>query len=194
MDPRLQSFLNATRKVMSEFVSPADIVLETAPHMAELLRHAPEILTAEHKQGSPEGYARNPVFEDPDGTLSLFCMVWSPGQWTPVHDHGTWGVVGIAEGMLEERNFIRTDPCTREDSGIVLRRGGMTLLSPGTVTSFVPNPDHIHRTGVPLGRETAVSLHVYGRHMHHYNVYDLELGRRYPVDISPEALKSAPGV
>jgi predicted metal-dependent enzyme (double-stranded beta helix superfamily) len=29
-----------------------------------------------------------------------------PGQWTPVHDHGSWGVVGVVEGVLEERSYV----------------------------------------------------------------------------------------
>jgi len=28
-------------------------------------------------------------------------LVWLPGQWTPVHDHGSWGVVGLVRGVLE---------------------------------------------------------------------------------------------
>ena len=106
-------------------------------------------------------------------------MVWSPGQWTPVHDHGSWGVVAVLKGALQERNYIRIDNCERPDSGIVLVRGGVSVLGANSVTSFVPNPDHIHRAGVPLTGEETVTLHLYGRNMNAYNVYDMELGRRH---------------
>ena len=57
--------------------------------------------------------------------------------------------LGVIQGVLEERNLIRVDPDHSRETGIDLRRGGTTLLGEGTVTTFVPNPDHIHRTGVP---------------------------------------------
>lgn len=183
MNKELEVFLDECRGIVTEFVQPADIVLECAPLMRDLLSKADRFLTEEHMKPCAEHYARNLVYAQPDGLLSLFTMVWEPGQWTPVHDHGTWGLVGVISGFLTERNMIRTDPCEREDHGIILRRGGMSLMGPGSVATFVPNPDHIHRTGVPRNEKRAVTLHLYGRHMNNYNVYDLELGRRAPIDV-----------
>lgn len=183
----LKAFLDDARSCMREFVQPADIVLEMAPLMQQLLPNVGDSLKPEHLEGAANGYARNAIFRDPNGGLSLFCMVWDPGQWTPVHDHGTWGVVGILQGHLMERNFLRVDPCERADSGIVLRRGGALLLGEGSVTTFVPNPDHIHRTGVPREGSRAVSLHLYGREMSNYHVYDLELGRRTLMELEGAA-------
>ena len=181
-DP-LAHFLDECRAVTKEFVQPADIVLECAPLMQELLTQVGSFLADEHTQGCDDHYARNLVHAEDDGSLSLFTMVWQPGQWTPVHDHGTWGIVGIVKGSLMERNMIRTDPCEREDHGIILRRGGVSVLGAGSVVTLVPNPAHIHRTGVPRSGKRAITLHLYGRHMNNYNVYDLELQRRTPVEV-----------
>jgi hypothetical protein len=60
--------------------------------------------------------------------------------------------------------------------------GGVFLLDPGTITSFVPNPDHIHRTasrGVPPRGQDRKSraggeLHLYGRNMDSFHIYDLD--------------------
>ena len=60
----------------------------------------------------------------------------------------------------------------------VLVEGGTILLNHGAVTSFVPNPDHIHVTGVPAERSRAVSLHLYGRMMNSFNTYDIAAGTR----------------
>ncbi|MFC5429813.1 hypothetical protein ACFPTO_13545 [Paraburkholderia denitrificans] len=49
-------------------------------------------------------HTRNLIHEAPDKSLSLYALVWLPGQWTPVHGHGSWGVVGVIEGTLEERS------------------------------------------------------------------------------------------
>ena len=156
--------------------------------MYKLLCHADEFLTEDHLRDSDEHYARNQVYSAEDGSMSLFVMVWNPGQWTPVHDHGTWGMVGVLKGALQERNFIRVDPREREDSGVILRRGGISVLGKGSIATFVPNPDHIHRTGVPRDWEQAVTLHLYGRNMSNYNRYDLELGRRVAVDVHTDSI------
>ena len=63
-------------------------------------------------------------------------------------------------------------------------RGGTVLLGHGAVTSFVPNPDHIHVTGVPAGRARAVSLHLYGRMMSSFNVYDVAAGTRRRIHVA----------
>ncbi len=179
-------FLTEVRSIRREFVQPADIVLESAPLMHQLLGRADEFLSEMHQHSSPDHYTRNLVHAEPDGSMSLFCIVWQPGQWTPVHDHGAWGLVGVVRGALHERAYIRTDAHERENNGIILRRGGTCVLCPGSVTTFVPNPDHIHRAGNPRGSEVVVTLHLYGRNMDNYNIYDMELGRRLPVEIAAD--------
>ena len=85
------------------------------------------------------------MFDDEKVGLSLYTLVWNPGQWTPVHDHGTWGVVGIIEGRLDEQSYLRVDPgqandqanvqasgqASGQDDNIDLQRSSLVLLSPG---------------------------------------------------------------
>ena len=157
---------------------PADCVLALAPLMLELVEKAATFLEPHHYRSDPLQYARNLVYDAPDASLSLYTLVWLPGQWTPVHDHGSWGVVGVLEGVLEERSYVRLSPDSATDEGIHLARGGVILLGRGAVTSFVPNPDHIHVTGVPSERARAVSLHLYGRTMNSFNTYNVAEGTR----------------
>ncbi len=142
-----------------------------------------------HRRSDPAHYARNAIHIDPSGDLSLFALVWLPGQWTPVHDHGSWGVVGIVEGVLEERALMSAHGDITADEGIVLRRGGMVLLNPGSVSSFVPNPDHIHMTGVPRDRAPCISLHLYGRNMNSFHIYDVAAGTRRLIDVPHHAVR-----
>lgn len=163
---------------------PADCVLALAPVMSDLIESADTFLEPRHYRSSPDGYSRNLVYEAPDGSMSLYALVWLPGQWTPVHDHGSWGVVGVVEGVLEERSYVRLSPDRGADTDIDLVRGGTILLCRGAVTSFVPNPDHIHLTGVPGDRPRAVSLHLYGRTMSNFNVYDVEARTRRRIEVA----------
>jgi predicted metal-dependent enzyme (double-stranded beta helix superfamily) len=100
-----------------------------------------------------------------------------------VHDHGTWGVVGVLEGVLEERAFIAEGGTITADHGIRLRRGGMVLLAPGSVSTFVPNPDHIHVTGADAGGARVVSLHLHGRAINCFHTYDVAAGTRRRIDV-----------
>ena len=154
-----------------------------APLMLRLLNSDKSFLKPDHFRSNPTHYERNAIYISSDGNLSLYALVWQPGQWTPVHDHGSWGVVGIVQGLLEERAYIAVDGEIKSDSGIRLRRGGVILLNPGSVTSFVPNPDHIHMTGVAEEQETCVSLHLYGRNMNSFHVYDVAAGTRRLIDV-----------
>ena len=152
--------------------------------MLDLIDRAGTFLQAQHYRSSVAGYTRNLVYDAPDASLSLYSIVWLPGQWTPVHDHGSWGVVGVLEGVLEERSYVRLSPDRGADEGIDLVRGGAVLLRQGAVTSFVPNPDHIHVTGVPEERPRAVSLHLYGRTMSDFNVYDVAARKRRRITVA----------
>src|SRR5436190_13139714 len=156
--PALERFISQAVERSRAQPDPADCVLALAPLMLDLIEQAGTFLEARHYRSDPQSYTRNLVYDAADESLSLYSIVWLPGQWTPVHDHGSWGVVGIVEGVLEERAYMcAAGEITRND-GIHLKRGGMVLLPPGAVTTFVPNPDHIHMTGVAADRETVVSL------------------------------------
>jgi 3-mercaptopropionate dioxygenase len=182
--PALARFLAAAAERSAGPAEPADCVLALAPLMRELIGAASEFLGPAHRRGDAAQYTRNLIHEAPDRSLSLYAIVWQPGQWTPVHDHGSWGVVGVVEGVLEERAYVRLSPDRGADEGIALARGGVILLAPGAVTSFVPNPDHIHVTGVAADRPPVLSLHLYGRTMSDFNLYDMATGTRKRVAVA----------
>lgn len=182
--PLLESFISQATALAALHREPADCVLALAPLMLELTENATAFLEPRHYRSEPDHYARNLVYDAPDASLSLYTIVWLPGQWTPVHDHGSWGVVGVLEGVLEERSYVRLSPDNGADEGIRLARGGVILLGRGAVTSFVPNPDHIHVTGVAAERRRVVSLHLYGRLMSSFNTYDIDAGTRRRVNVA----------
>ena len=185
MHSSLETFRSACETIMSDFSAPYQIVGRLAPHMRSLVQNADGFLEPFHLRGDPDHYARNLIFSGDNGLLSLFTLVWAPGQWTPIHDHGTWGVVGVIEGVLEEQSFARVDlqPDRDRDEGIELCPGGRVLLPPGAVSTFVPQPDHIHETGVAADGLSALSLHLYGHVLNDFNVYDRDTGTRQRVRV-----------
>jgi predicted metal-dependent enzyme (double-stranded beta helix superfamily) len=184
---KFADFIAACREEISRTDDAADRVVAIAPIMLRLLDGIGPQLSPDHRRPDPAHYARNAIHIDPSGDLSLFALVWQPGQWTLVHDHGSWGVVGIVEGVLEERALMSAHGDITADQGIVLRRGGTVLLPPGSVSTFVPNPDHIHMTGVAADRAPCINLHLYGRNMNSFHIYDVAAGTRRLIDVPHHA-------
>jgi len=176
MSQDFQEFLDDCRRLIGTDATPSQCVEAIVPLMHNLLPGAGARLSPGHRRSDEHHYTRNAILIGEQ--LSLYAIVWRPGQWTPVHDHGSWGVVGVLEGALHERAWLRTSPDDGRDAAITLVPGGVLVLGPGSVTSFVPNPDHIHVTGVPADAPPVLSLHLYGRNMNSFHMYDIGAGTR----------------
>lgn len=125
---------------------------ETARLVTDALRRhlpGPEVLTFEQRQGDPDHAAGHLLHAEPDGGFSVLAVIWRPGQDTRIHDHITWCVVGVLQGIEHEELYD-------EQLNLI----GTNDNHPGEVTGFAP-PGDIHRI-VNTGTETAISLHVYG--------------------------------
>ena len=130
---------------------------ETARLVAgELERHLPssDILTAEQRAGDPAGYRSHVLYTEPGGSFSIVALVWRPGQVTPIHDHVTWCVFGVLEGVEYEELF------TLDEKSGCLREAGSDTSRTGDVSGFAP-PGDIHRVR-NVGEHTAISIHIYG--------------------------------
>jgi predicted metal-dependent enzyme (double-stranded beta helix superfamily) len=170
----LDDFLADSQNAIANGGEPYQLVDQIAPKLQKLLQNDTTFLKPEHFLSDPEHYARNAIYVAEDDRLSFYALVWEPGQWTPIHDHGTWGVVGVLEGVLHETNYICTNKTDdMSDDHVELVRGGIIMLAPGAVTSFVPNPDHIHMTGNANTQNRVVSLHMYGHSMAGFYSYDI---------------------
>jgi predicted metal-dependent enzyme (double-stranded beta helix superfamily) len=117
----------------------------------QLRRHlpGPDVLTAEQRRGSADSYQSHRLHVEPDGSFSIIAVVWRPGQLTRIHDHVTWCVVGVLQGVEHEELYDAE-----------LRRIGEGDNHVGDVSAFAP-PGDIHRVHNTFD-ETAISLHIYG--------------------------------
>ncbi len=107
-DDTLDAFIADSERIARESPAPADCVPAITPLMRRPLLNDRGFLKPQHFRPNPGHYARNAVYIADDGDLSLFALVWEPGQWAPDHDHGAWGAVGVARGVLAERRLSAT--------------------------------------------------------------------------------------
>ncbi len=130
---------------------------QTARLVAEELAHhlpAPEVLTPAQRVGDPRGYRSYPLHTEPDGSFSVVALVWRPEQVTPIHDHVTWCVFGVIQGVEHEELF------ELDEERECLVEVGTSTNREGDVNGFAP-PGDIHRVR-NVGENTAISIHVYG--------------------------------
>jgi predicted metal-dependent enzyme (double-stranded beta helix superfamily) len=145
---QLSALVAAVRGVVSE---RADWH-ETAELVAAQLRAqlpTPDVLTPEQRVGDPDRYRSHTLHVEPDGSFSIVGLVWRPGQITPIHDHVTWCVFGVVQGVEHEELFdADLNPIGESDNHT------------GDVSGFAP-PGDIHRVH-NISDETAISIHIYG--------------------------------
>jgi 3-mercaptopropionate dioxygenase len=123
---------------------------------AALERHlpSPTVLTREQRTGDPDAYKSEVIYSEPDGSFSIVALVWRPGQVTPIHDHVTWCVFGVIQGLEREELF------KLDQDGTCLVESGRRVNRAGEVSGFAP-PGDIHRVR-NAGDLTAISIHIYG--------------------------------
>jgi 3-mercaptopropionate dioxygenase len=144
----LRALLDGIRPAVAARASWSD----TARLVAEQLRQrlpGPDVLSDEQRLGSPDGYRSHTLHVEPDGSFSIIALVWRPGQVTRIHDHLTWCVFGVIQGVEHEELFdADLNLIGRSDNHI------------GDVSGFAP-PGDIHRVHNTAGT-TAISIHIYG--------------------------------
>lgn len=109
-----------------------------------------------------DGYARHLVHRDPQGRFSAIVMVWSPGQGTPIHDHGgLWCVECVYQGKIRVRSYDLEE--TRDDGAVRFVENDEVTAGCGEAGHLIPPFDH-HVIDNPFER-VAATLHVYGGDM-----------------------------
>ncbi len=141
--------------------APARIVERLAAGLRDLLAgHDEAPLPAWLLDGAPEGYVRRELYRSRSHGYQIVAITWAPGQGSPVHDHGdTWGIEALLRGRLEVVDYRVV---ARHRALAELRPATSHTLEPGTVIGLLP-PHDLHACRNASARETAVSLHVYGR-------------------------------
>ncbi|MGD9139608.1 MAG: cysteine dioxygenase family protein [Desulfobacterales bacterium] len=115
--------------------------------------------------------------------FSARLYIYEPGQYTPIHDHNSWGVYGCVCGKVEVIRYLRKDDETLQGFAR-LEEIDRILLDPGDTSVVRPLNDGIHQAGNPTA-STCAMLSVYGTPIRRLfvNQFDLSnntVSRLYP--------------
>ncbi len=103
------------------------------------------------------------VYKPPDRSFSIISMVWGAGQKFPIHDHLSWGLIGVYQNKITEERYERLDDGAKEGYADI-RQTGVTnfeegqILEEGLVFDELRRND-IHRILNHTGRPS-VSIHI----------------------------------
>ena len=121
------------------------------------------MLTAGQRLGSDAGYRSHTLHVEPDGAFSITALVWRPGQLTRIHDHLTWCVFGVIQGVeYEELYDAGLNLIGGDASDVLFEVHGNASIGGGTDwfgTLFSP----IAGKTVTFGSNSVVTGAVYGQ-------------------------------
>jgi len=153
---RLYRFLTDLETILWEIPEDRQRLPEIARCLRQLLDDCPWLQTYYLEPNPNPGWSILSLYDEPDFTLTLQIVAWLPGNISPIHNHGSWGVVALLSG--EEKNiFWRRSPTPESPHRI--ESVDSYILTPGEIMTFLP--DAIHSVE-PLGDEPAITLNIYG--------------------------------
>jgi predicted metal-dependent enzyme (double-stranded beta helix superfamily) len=156
-------------------------LLETHPSEEKILTGGSKLLSTlvaeddwlpdAYAQPHPAFYQQYLLYADPLERLSIVSFVWGPGQKTPVHDHLTWGLVGVLRGRERATNYQKQADGTYQATGT-------GVILPGQTSAVSPTIGDVHEVANDLSDQVSISIHVYGANIGRVNrhVFDPATG------------------
>ncbi len=153
---RLYRFLTDLEDILEQTQDEQQILLLVRPLVRRLLTSSYWIQGEYTWPNAQQGWSVSTLYDEVDFPLTIQMVVWLPGQVSSVHNHGTWGIVGIISG--EEKNlFWRRNPDLNAPHQI--KQVGEKILRAGDIISLMS--ETIHSIEV-IGDEPVISFNIYG--------------------------------
>lgn len=152
---RLSDFVADFAGLVDERPVESALIARGGRLLADLVSHD-DWLPDAYAQPDPERYRQYLLHLDARDRFSVVSFVWGPGQATPVHDHRTWGLIGVLRGAEFSEHFVR-DP-----EGAIRPAGPVRTVYPGKVEAVSPRIGDIHRVANAYDHKVSISIHVYG--------------------------------
>lgn len=153
---RLYRFLTDLEDILTNVEGDRDRLKAIRPLVRKLLNNNPWLLT-EYEAPDPElGWSVTMLYDEPDFPLTVQTVAWLPGQVSPIHNHGTWGLVALISGQEKNTFWQETDPSNFTSN---IKQVGELTLNPGDIIGFLPNTIHHVKA---LGDEATISFNLYG--------------------------------
>jgi predicted metal-dependent enzyme (double-stranded beta helix superfamily) len=118
-------------------------------------------LEARYQQQRAQNWMLHSLYRVEDGRVSMLAAVFKPGVVSPLHNHGTWAVIGVYRGRERETRYRKINDATTPGSTrlevehtLVNPQGSVTVVPDGTIHSVEALDGHgavgIHVNGTDI--------------------------------------------
>jgi predicted metal-dependent enzyme (double-stranded beta helix superfamily) len=157
-EPRVERFVQNVRRIFRQPGGIKERLDQARPVFRELLLEdgwlPPEFGRRCEDSGMGEGIGTWLMFRSAENDLSLFSLVVDPGKETPVHDHLSWGLVGLYRGRQAEKVY-------RKLPGSAVELTDERTLERGGIYDLIPPDGDIHSVAT-ISAEPSISIHLLG--------------------------------
>ena len=117
------------------------------------------------------------LYMNPRRIFSVRMFLFGPEEFTPIHDHNSWGMTGSVVNALTVIRYQREDDGAVEGCARIHETDRLTL-APGEIEHTLPLNEGIHATGNTT-KDPMVMVSVYGSPIRrvYINRYDAEKNR-----------------
>jgi predicted metal-dependent enzyme (double-stranded beta helix superfamily) len=155
----LHQFLSEIIEVIGEAKTELDewdFLPQIRMRVRQLVTNSYYVQTQHLPPDPKTGFAILTLYDEIGYPLTIQNVTFAPGTLSPIHNHGSWGVVAVLKGQ-EKHTFWRRagDPEFPDRIELV----GERILKPGEIISFTPAAIHQVKA---VGDEPAVTFHLYG--------------------------------
>lgn len=189
---KLRAFVHDMSRLIEDAGTDEARILRDGQQIMRTLVATDDWLPASFAEPDPEYYQQYLLYCDPYERLSVVSFVWGPGQFTPVHNHTVWGVIGMLRGSETCQNY---EPAADGAPLAPMVQTDSLNLSPGDVTVVSPTVGDIHKVGNALTDRPSISIHAYGANIGAVSrhVFDPAHGSRKPF-VSGYASEKLPNI
>jgi predicted metal-dependent enzyme (double-stranded beta helix superfamily) len=155
-DPHFAVFVSRFGEVVERAPGGGEAMLAEGARLLRDLVSADDWLSDRHARAHPLHYCQYLLHLDPRERFSITSFVWGPGQQTPIHDHGVWGLVGMLRGAELITKFDHAAPGTAPIAVETHR------LDPPTVEIISSATGDVHQVCNAYPDQDSISIHIYG--------------------------------
>ncbi|BAY28915.1 hypothetical protein NIES2107_07530 [Nostoc carneum NIES-2107] len=164
--PDLHEFVAIAKEIVSNTTRDRQETLNTLkPYFAALLEKQDwlpvQFAQPNHHSGLGDGIGQWLLYRSSDRSLTIFSLVIPPNSITPVHDHLSWGLVGLYKGRQEETVYRRLDKGDVEGRA-QLQNLGVYKVKSGDIYRLLPPDGDIHAVKATTVFTPSISIHVMG--------------------------------
>jgi predicted metal-dependent enzyme (double-stranded beta helix superfamily) len=139
----VDAFIGDVKSILAQHGESETAMQQIAGRMKSFITDDTVLAAHEETMGNIHtGRQSTPLYQDDSG-LILVRARFGPEEMTPIHSHGSWGVIGVYKGRDRYQIWRRLDDGTGDGAAeveIVDER----ILEPGDVVILPPPPQDIH--------------------------------------------------